>query len=52
MVRLQTAIISENYRAFHRFGQGKFPNGGLVLDCPSCLQKWCSVQERSKLTQK
>jgi len=25
------AICSKYYRAFHRFGQAKFPDGGLVL---------------------
>jgi len=46
------------YRAFHGFGQAKFPYGGSVLGSspfpilPSCLQKCCSIQKWSKLTQK
>jgi len=46
------------YRAFHRFGQAKFPDGGKVLGSSlfSILYqlppKTCSIQKWSKLTQK
>jgi len=50
-------------RAFHRFGQAKFPDGGLILGLSqfsilpqlqlhSCLQKYCLIQKWSKLTTK
>jgi len=49
----------DSYRAFHGFGQAKFPKGGLVLGEPvfntapaSCLQKYNSIQKWSKSTQK
>jgi len=52
---LQTA--HDTYRAFHRFGQAKFPNGGLVLGSskfsvqPQLPPEMMLSQKRSKLTQ-
>jgi len=47
----------DTYRAFHRFEQAKFPNGGLVLGSskfsvqPQLPPEMMLSQKRSKLTQ-
>jgi hypothetical protein len=35
--RLEPNILEKYYKAFHRFGQAKFPKGGLVLSSSQFL---------------
>jgi len=50
--------LNNFYRAFHRFGLAKFPDGGSVLGSslfsilPQLPPKYCSIQKWSKLTEK